>query len=290
MSTMNTQFFRFKTEDNLLLQGLIYTPSEKTNKAFLHIHGMDGNFYENMFLEPMAEKITEAGYAFVPVNTRSHDVFADFFVVGEEEKSKRIGDAFEKMEDCEFDIKAALDYLAANGYEEIILCGHSLGAVKVAYYTARTHDARVSKLILMSPPDMVALAETESNHEALMTQSKEMVATGRGDELLPGKLWNWYYLSANTYLNLCSRDFPVDIFNIYAPEKPSSLSEIAIPTFAFLGEKDDAVPGDVRNALEILKRKAFGTSLDTAIIDGASHIYFGREAVMAQAIVDWLIK
>jgi len=287
---MDARFFRFLTDDNLQLQGLLYAPQEKTSKAFLHIHGMSGNFYENNFLDAMAEKIVGAGYAFVPVNTRGHDFVADFVVPGSEEKYKRIGDAFEKMEECEQDIKAAIDYLAGTGHTEIVLCGHSLGAVKVAYYMARTHDSRVQKLILMSPPDMVGLAEAESDFESRIRESQELIAAGRGDELLPGKIWDWYYLSANTYVNLSSRDTPVDIFNVYAPEKPSALSEVTVPILAFLGEKDDALPGDKREGLEILKKKATGTTMDTAVIEGAPHSYFGREAQMAQTIVDWLMK
>jgi len=285
---MDARFFRFATEDNLQLQGLLYAPAEKTAKAFLHIHGMSGNFYENNFLDAMAERIVGAGYAFVPVNTRGHDFVADFVVLGPEEKYKRIGDAFEKMEDCEQDIKAAIDYLAGIGYTDIVLCGHSLGAVKVAYYMKRTRDARVKKLVLMSPPDMVGLAEAESDFSARMKEAQELIAAGRGDELLVGKIWDWYYLSANTYVNLSSRDTPVDIFNVYAPEKPSALSEITVPTLAILGEKDDALPGDKREGLEILKKKASATTMDTAVIEGAPHSYFGREAQMAETITTWL--
>jgi predicted alpha/beta-fold hydrolase len=95
---MNTSFIRITTEDQLILQGLIYRPEQETKKAYLHIHGMAGNFYENRFLDSMAEQLTKSGYAFLAINTRGHDIIADFPLVGSEEKFKRIGDAFEKFE------------------------------------------------------------------------------------------------------------------------------------------------------------------------------------------------
>lgn len=288
---MATQFLRITTEDKLILQGILYSPAQKTGKACLHIHGMAGNFYENRFLDAMAEGLTNAGYSFMSINTRGHDVIADFPIAGPEEKYKRIGDAYEKFEECLLDIKPAIDYLEQGEYNEVVLCGHSLGAVKVAYYVAKTRDARVKKLILISPPDMVGLSEKETYHKDLLQQSQKMIQEGRGEELLPMKIWDWYYLSANTYVDLNSRDYPVDVFNTYDKNKPSILSEIRIPVFAFLGEKDDAAIIPQREALEIIKNKATNApSFDIDIIEGASHSYFGKEKEMARGITDWLKK
>lgn len=247
---MNTQFIRLTTEDSLILQGLIYTPSTSTTKAYLHIHGMGGNFYENLFLDSMATELTNNSYAFLSINTRGHDQIADFPTAGSEEKHKRIGNTYEKFEECVLDIKSAIDYLEQNRYTEIILCGHSLGAVKVAYYIGKTQDSRVSKLVLMSPPDMVSLFEVENYHTDLLAQSKQLIAEGKGEELLNQKIWDWYHLSANTYVDLSSRDYPVDVFNSYDKDKTSILSEIRIPTLAFLGEKDDATALPQQEALE----------------------------------------
>ncbi|MFA5966986.1 MAG: alpha/beta fold hydrolase [Patescibacteria group bacterium] len=287
---MNAEFIRFTTEDKLILQGIIYRPNNSSEKAYLHIHGMAGNFYENRFLDAMAKELTDNCYAFMSINTRGHDYIADFPIAGPEEKSKKIGDAYEIFEECLLDIKPAIDYLQKHGYKEIILCGHSLGAVKVAYYITKTQDQRVNKLILMSPPDMVGLTEKENDSEKTMEQAKKMVSEGKGNELLPGLLWGWYYLSANTYLNFSVRDNPIDIFNTYDKAKLSLLSEIRIPTLAFLGEKDDAAIMSPREALEIMKSKATQAPIfDIDIIPSAPHSYFSHEREMVQKIVSWLL-
>ncbi len=286
---MNVKFLRITTEDKLILQGILYLPDQKTKKAYLHIHGMGGNFYENIFLDFMAKELTSDGYVFMCINTRGHDIIADFPIDGPEEKHKRIGNAYEKFEECLLDIKPAIDYLDKEDYSEIILCGHSLGSVKVVYYMAKTQDQRVKKLILMSPPDMVWLFENESYHKELLEQAKKMVSEGCGGELLPTKIWDWYHLSASTYINLSSRDNSCDIFNTYDKNKLSLLREIRIPTFTFLGGKDDAMILPQGEALEVLKNKAVNASrFDIDIVEDAPHSYFGKEKEMAKKITDWL--
>lgn len=286
---MKTEFIRFTTEDQLILQGIIYRPETPSTKAFLHVHGMGGNFYENRFIDVMADNLTKAGYAFLSINTRGHDIIADFPISGSEEKYKRIGSAYEKFEDCLLDIKAAIDYLEQNRYQEVTLCGHSLGAVKVAYYIAKTQDSRVKKIVLMSPPDMVGLMEKESSHAGSLAQSQKMISEGRGEELLPEKIWDDYQLSADTYVNFFTRDNPIDIFNTYDKTKSSLLSEIRIPTLALLGENDDASILPQQEALEVIKSKATNApSFEIDIIAGAPHSYFGKEQVMAARLVKWL--
>lgn len=285
---MNTKFIRLTTEDQLILQGILYTP-DNTSKAYLHIHGMSGNFYENRFLDIMAESLTDSGYAFMSINTRGHDAIADLPVAGPEEKYKRIGNTYEIFEESVIDIKAAIDYLSENGYSEIILCGHSLGAVKVAYYVAETQDQRVTKLVLMSPPDMIGLAEQESYHENLLKKAQQMIEEGRGEEILPQKIFDWYWLSARTYVDLSTRNNPVDVFNTYDKNQSSILAEVKIPTLAFLGENDDAAILQQQEALEIIKSKAVNAPIfDISIIEDAPHSYFGKEKQMAETIINWL--
>lgn len=286
---MKTTFNRITTEDKLILQGLLREPETKTPKVLLHIHGMGGNFYENRFLDVMTESLVGEGYSFYTINTRGHDIIADFPIVGPEERYKRIGNAYEKFEECLLDIGPAVNLLTEKGYSEIILCGHSLGAAKVAYYMARTQDPRVKKLILMSPPDMVGLAEEESNHENLLEQAKQMISENKGETLLPIKIWDWYYLSANTYIDLYTRDNPIDIFNTYDGTKISLLRDVRIPTLAFMGEKDDATILPQMKALEVIRNKTPNApAFDIDIIEDATHSYFGKEKEMVERLLNWL--
>jgi alpha-beta hydrolase superfamily lysophospholipase len=289
MNTMKTEFVRFNTGDGLILQGLLYAPDNQTDKAYLHIHGMAGNFYENRFLDSMAREITDAGYTFFSANNRGHDYIADIPIAGSDEKFKQIGNAYEKFEECIFDIKAGIDFLEKCGYKNIVLCGHSLGSVKVVYYVAKTQDKRIEKLILMSPPDMVWIAEKSKEYKEIFMGAQKMISEGSGDELMPVKVRGGYHLSANTCLDLGARGNPVDVFNVYDETAPSVLKDITIPTLAFLGEKDDVTMSPQSEALRIIKQKAMNApKFDTDIIEGATHCYFEREDAMAKKIIDWL--
>ncbi|VEI44722.1 Uncharacterised protein [Actinobacillus equuli] len=50
------------------------------------------------------------------------------------------------------DLTAYLDFAEQQGYENIVLAGHSLGANKVIYYLSETQDPRVSKFYYSAPP------------------------------------------------------------------------------------------------------------------------------------------
>ncbi len=290
---MQTHFVRFPTHDKLILQGLVYAPDSPTSKVILHIHGMAGNFYENRFLDFMAPIFTNAGWAFFCPNTRGHDYIADFPVVGGG-KDRRIGNAYETFAECVHDIEGAIDWLTQAGYKTIILQGHSLGAPKVIYYTATTQDKRISKLILLSPADMVGLAEADKNYARWTQDARDLVAQGKEEEFLPDRIWvepEWdgYILSAHTYLDLTQRDNPVDIINTYDKGKGSLLNQIRIPTLALFGSEDDAAIMPIQEALDVIKQKAkHCPQFDTDIIEGAPHTYAGQEQAIAEKIKAWL--
>ncbi|QQG47525.1 MAG: alpha/beta fold hydrolase [Candidatus Woesebacteria bacterium] len=286
---MKTQFLRVTTKDKLILQGLLYEPDQSSKKAILHVHGMAGNFYENRFLDSMAKVFTQNGWTFWAINTRGHDIIADFPIAGEKEEFKRLGNSRERFEDSLLDIEAWTDFIASHNYKNIVLQGHSLGAVKVAYYLAKTRDQRVSKLVLISPPDMVGLAEAEKDHQDVLNLSKKMVKEGKGEELLPRLLWNWYYLCAATYIDFGERGNPIDVFNTYDKDKSSIIENVKIPTLALFGSKDDAAILPVREALDVIKSKAKSCpQFDADVIEGAPHSYFEHEDEVAGRVISWL--
>lgn len=286
---MKTTFVEAVAEDKLLLQGLLHESEDSAGKAVLHIHGMAGNFYFNRFYNSMAKYFTEKGWSFLTVNTRGHDVASWTKVAGEKEDYRMIGNAREKFEECLIDIKCWVDFLGKKGYRTIVLQGHSLGAVKVAYYQAKMEDKRVGKLVLISPSDMVALAEAEKNRGEWLETAQRMIKEGRGDELIPGILWDFYLISANTYLDFSLRNNPVDVFNLYDKDKPSVLKDIKVPILAIYGEKDDASVLPMEESLEIIKNKAHNCpKFDTAIIKDAPHSFFDHEDELVEIIIKWL--
>ncbi len=281
---MKTTFCRTTTADNLRLEGLLFEPDKKSSTGVLHIHGMAGNFYENIFLDSMAEEYTKAGYAFLTVNTSGHDFIADLSIAGEKESYKRVGQIFEKFEDCISDIDAWLKFFKSKGYDKLILQGHSLGAVKIVYYLHKKPESNLVALIIASPPDMLGSTRVEAekkNFERDFAEAKKLVAEGKGKVFLSNMIWSWYYISAETYLNIIADGAEADVFPILRGGDFKELESVKIPILAFYGGTDHATVFSPEKDLKNEKSK-------TLLIGTASHSYFKHEKQTALAVVNWL--
>jgi len=285
---MKTTLCRVNTKDGLRLDGLLFAPEGEARAAVLHLPGRAGNFYANGFLDAMARIYTDCGFAFLSVNTRGHDHIADFRV-GDTLRIKRIGQAFEIFEECVFDINAWVDFLENKGYEKIILQGHSQGAAKLVYFLSEKPRARIAAMVLMSPADAPGLLrkyqpETFARN---LTKAKEMIDQARGDELLPEKIRDWYYVSAKTYANEMGGG-KADIFPIFDAGDFSKLESVNIPALAFYGENEDILVHSAQEDLKIIAAHLKNSKSKTLIIDGADHTYFKKEEIVAQTIADWI--
>ena len=137
-------------DDGLRLDGAFYPPTEGADRAgpvdaVLLIHGSRGNFYDGA-TKSMAEDLSAQGYACLPLNTNAHDTA--WYNPGSREFK---GNAFEVLADTCIDLRAGIDHLTERGYRSIGLLGHSMGAVRVAYYAATQDDGRVATVVPVSP-------------------------------------------------------------------------------------------------------------------------------------------
>lgn len=162
---MKTSLHRIITRDSIELVGLLYEPTNATYKILVHVHGMAGNFYENKFLDAIAETLAKNGIAFFAFNNRGCELAKDLTKIIDGKRTLiRIGNAYETFEDSLMDIATAIDFVSSKGFSEIHLSGHSLGSPKVAYYSANGNDERLASVIFLSPSDMVGLMKMHKNH------------------------------------------------------------------------------------------------------------------------------
>jgi pimeloyl-ACP methyl ester carboxylesterase len=288
---MRTNLVRIPTDDKLLLQGLFHEPDQNTSKAILFIHGVTGNFYQDRFLDAMANIFTNNGYAFIASNNRGHDYVAEIPVVGKKNEYRKIGSAYEVFSECIQDIKGWIDYIESKGYKEIILIGHSLGASKISYYQGKTQDKRVTKMVLMSPIPIITVVEADAQYKELQRIAFEMIKEGNGNSLMPKQLLGWILISPKAYLQYTQRGGEMDIFNIYDKDAPSVLSEIKTPVFAFWGSNDylkDLV--SLQETLELIKTKLHSSPrVDIDIIEGPGHSFEAFEEDVTNRVMDWIL-
>lgn len=283
------------TEDDLRLMGTHY-PGEGV--CIIEVHGMSGSFIENYYANVLGQKLAAQGYGFIYGHNRGYCHVNDIATrpVKSDDNGwnkTRIGEAYELFEDSPKDVSAWVAKARELGYRKIILLGHSLGCNKTIYYLHQNPDADIAGVILASPPDMVGLVELERyqpNHLQLLAQARELVVAGKPREVLSGKIWDWYELSAQTYLSLFVTGGAADNLPMLRnPEKFDQLAVIKQPILAIMGEHDDIEIRDLRKDIELIKSKALSCpDFQIYFVPGANHDYENREVDFATEVLGWV--
>jgi pimeloyl-ACP methyl ester carboxylesterase len=288
---MKTSLQRIHTSDGVELVGLLYEPEASTEEILVHVHGMGGNFYENKFLDYIAATLTKSGVACLFFNNRGCETIKDLTTYDKGKRSlRRVGNAYERFEDCLLDIEASVQAVIKNGYTSIHLCGHSLGTSKVAYYAAQSKEKNLRSLLLLSPSDMHGLVRKKlERFKEDVAETKALIAAGNGDQFLTKKVWDEYFISANSYQNLFI-DSADAIFNFLDPTVGfHTLENIALPLFAVMGKKDDALVIPIEQTMEYIKIHAKSSpKVKTTILGDADHGFISSEQALADAILLWI--
>jgi hypothetical protein len=162
----------------------------------------------------------------------------------------------------------------------VLLVGHSLGALKVGYYQALRADPRVLGVVAASAPGRASRLDP-----ALVAQAEQMVAEGRGQDLLP---WGISPAgagtqSAQTYLDRARTG--LDIYGFHTPDP--LVARIRCPLFACYGTDEAWVGGAAE--LETIRRTAIGAArVETRLFEGADHSYAGHEVEVADSLAAWV--
>lgn len=255
MSNQN-KLIQISTSDGLYLHGF-YAPTEDKKVVLLHIHGFEGNFYENSFVYALEEDLEKNNIAFLTVNTRGNNKNSDFNTV--DGGYKTIGAWNELLEEAHLDISAWIKFLIDEGYQKIVLQGHSLGTLKVIRYLFEgEYKDKVSKLILLAPFEK----HTPSSDLSLQT----------------AKSWDNESDLARVFdFSAIDYDFPI-------------LKQIKIPTKIIVGEKDEyfypSNPADFQRIMNLLLSHI--PNSQGVFIPDAVHSYKPNENLMSQEVVKFI--
>jgi pimeloyl-ACP methyl ester carboxylesterase len=271
---IETRLLNFKTSDRETLHGLLFTPRErKSELALLLVHGVAMNFY----LPPLAtfgQALADLGHHCFVINTRGHD-----WICRAGNLTKFGGAAYETFENSAKDFDGALDCLGAHGYKRFILVGHSLGCVKSLLYQGARQRSDIVGVISCSCPRQFYSARTEDQpeFEQLMAKAEEIVAQGKGEELI--RAWTsgaMGMFSAGTYVNKYGKHEINDV-------RPHA-GRLGCPHLVIAGGAEH--PFFPRYAKELAE--AGGANAICKIVAGSDHFYFGHESEVTEIIADWL--
>jgi pimeloyl-ACP methyl ester carboxylesterase len=274
MTTIQTELLSFTTTDDETLHGLLFTPADKSSDlALLFVHGVAMNFY----LPPLAvfgQAIAERGYHGFVINTRGHDWInraGDLTAFG--------GATYETFEDSAMDLDGALECLNRQGYKRFILIGHSLGCIKSLMYQGSRRRRDVVGIVSCSCPKQFysARAMEQPEFKQLMAQAEEMVAQGKGEEIL------WAPASGAMGM-FCARTY----VNKYGKHENNDVR----PHAGRLGCPHLAIAGDAEHPFfpEYAKElaEASGATGTYRIVSGSNHFYDKHEPEVIEIITHWL--
>ncbi len=279
---MLVDLIRLTAADGMELEGAFFEPSpgalpEGPVDAVLCIHGSGRNFYTAATAN-MANDLRNRGYAALTLNTRGHDTVWVNRQTGVAE-----GNAYEILDTGRQDLRAGIDYLSGRGYRRIGILGHSMGAVKVAYYAATEADDRVAAVIPVSPVRLSCsyYLESEDAEEfrANLETADRMEAEGRALDLFYVDFPIKEMFSAAAYLD---KHGPLERYNIvqHAPK-------IRVPMFVLSGSQETHtrlldVPQDMVTAAVNSPRAEY------LVLEGGNHSLTNMMPEAGAAVLDWL--
>lgn len=290
------------TADGLRLAGALEVPAASQERpsavqppveAVVCVHGTGSNFYASTLMEAIAARLVENGIAALRVNTRGHD--------GISTTSGRLGPvrggaAYEKVDDCRYDLAAWVALLTARGYERIGLLGHSLGGLKCIYALAHAAQssasepsplARAGCLLAISPPRLSNSVFRASSHaaefSAAFDEAQSLVDAGRGETLIQSTFPLPYVVTAAGYVDKYGAHERYNILHL--------LPQVTVPTLVLYGSEEVAqniafsgMPEAIEGLPPPNEHRAVG------VIAGGDHFYAGVRSELLARIERWLRK
>ena len=295
----NPKLVQIKTEDGLILPGLLYeAPQSRRVAIHLHGNGSSSVFYHDDKRDEQVETLNKKGVSFLLFNNRGAHYIKKLDVIkrGKKER-KRFGMAYEKIKDCIKDIDGAISYLGELGYQKFYLIGESTGANKICVYHYYKPRNKVSKYVLLGGGDDTGIYYDilgKKRFFRLLKESKEKIKKKKGEEiiteLLPDDIFSYmgFYDIANPDGDYNVFPFLETIKNAKLSKKPlfRHFKSINKPTLIVYGEKDEYVWGDVLKIIDILKKQK--PEFEYKIIKKADHGFSENQKELSRIISNWL--
>lgn len=271
------------TRDGVRLDGIYQTPVSVPDKrpveAVLCVHGTGGNFYGSTLFDALAERLLQRGCAVLRINTRGHDLMSNATTT---RGGRRLGAAYEVLDDCRHDLAGWLDWLRQRGTSRVGLIGHSSGAVKCLYAQAHEPDASVACVVALSPPRL-SYSWFESSDRGVefrnvYQQAQALQAVGESESLLDVRIPLPFVITAAGYVEKYGPDERYNFLRF--------LDRITCPVLVTLGEKEIASNMAFRGSAEAIAEVAPAVAVER--IADADHFYTGVREALLNCVDRWM--
>jgi pimeloyl-ACP methyl ester carboxylesterase len=270
---MHTELISIPTPTHPL-DGAYYRPDGPTKGAAMYCHGNQMNFYvcAARFLAP---HITSMGYAFLAFNRRGHDSVSTF------NSREPVGGAYQTVAEGIEDNELAAKFLAAEGFKNPIVIGHSNGGVLASEHVARHPETQALVLLSahaggnrLTDPNSASRYTINEKTDDSIKEAQELLAAGNPRQLMLLPTW-WYVISARTFMDRLTN----------VPNLVENAARIRCPVLFIRGDQEP-----VNNyPAERFKENCSGPC-DIAIIPNCDHFYVGAEGQVAKTVTEWLSR
>jgi pimeloyl-ACP methyl ester carboxylesterase len=174
------RFLTIKAIDGFAVRAALFQPAHKAVAATTLIigdHG-SGDSYAKQPQDFLAKGLAAKGYAFLSINDRAHDEHvntANFYEIAR-------------------DVDAAVYTGRALGYKTLVLEGHSLGTIHMAFYASLNWEPDIKAVLLLSPFSNLpwksrnVLIQDDASYAKLVEESIAALRSGTADAVLPDKM------------------------------------------------------------------------------------------------------
>jgi hypothetical protein len=269
--SVRAEFVATEASDGVALHGAYYVSeaAKPHDMALLAYHGSGGNFYAGPcgFLAP---GVASKGYVGLSMNLRDHGRYHDRST----------------FEPCELDIAAGVNFLKSRGLKRIVLFGHSLSVTQILSGGHWDLAGDKWQAWLKIRPD-----DPHGGYDEMIARCKELVAKGRGDELIIVPWWmpdpeNW---NPDHYRPVAAKTF----LSYYGDESNDRackwMDKVRVPVYIVTHSVVDTFASP--DMAEKLREGATAAPfVDFVNIEGSGHFYKGYEQKLIDTVAAWLDK
>jgi pimeloyl-ACP methyl ester carboxylesterase len=271
------------TRDGVRLEGMLQiadAPKAWPIDGVCLVHGTGGNFYGSTLFDALGAHCLSRGCSVLRVNTRGHDGISNAVT---SKGGRRLGAAYEVVDDCRHDLVAWIDLLKARVGPRVALMGHSLGAVKTIYALAHERELTLSCAIAISPPRLSYswFCQSADGPKFLETyqNADELVQTGKPAALLDVTLPLPFVITAAGYVEKYGPDERYNFLKV--------LNGVDMPTLIPFGAiecANNVAFRDAPSAIAELRR----SNVIVAVIADADHFYTNARPALIHLLDRWL--
>ncbi len=271
------------TEDGVLHGGAIWHPVgvPRRGPTFLWTHGLTGSWDEPHAVL-IGRALASRGFTVIAGNGRGHHVGT--YVFGPSIAPFAGGALWELFSQAGRDIAAWIAFAHERLGRPIALCGHSYGAIKSVSYAAAHADPRVVGLCSASGPFRPRSRLLPEPGE--VARARALVAAGRGAEIVRFTLASGEERTVGAAALVDRDDHLPDTYGADSADSP--LSRIRCPLLALYGGEEPHI-GTAADLAIVRRNATSAPSVETALIDGADHVYTGRIDALCDVLERWMM-